>query len=78
MADADWTPRRHEVRTAAALAAPGRFLGYAAGLARLAGDDPLLAAVCARAQWEPEQFLAAMAEFVLILADTADHALPRP
>jgi hypothetical protein len=78
MADADWTRRRHEVRTAAALAAPGRFLGYAAGLARLAGDDPLLAAVCARAQWEPEQFLAAMAEFVLILADTADHALPPP
>jgi Phosphotransferase enzyme family len=78
MADAGWTHRPHDARIAAALAAPGRFLGYAAGLPRLAADDQLLAAICARAQWEPEEFLATTAEFVVILADIADRAMPRP
>lgn len=78
MDHAGWTHGHDDVRAAAALAAPGRFLGYAAGLPRLAANDQLLAAVSARAQWAPEQFLATMAEFVLVLADTADRVLPRP
>ena len=78
MGHAGWTQGHDDVRRAAALTAPGRFLGFAAGLPRLAADQELLAAVCARAQWEPQEFLARMAEFVLVLADTADRALPRP
>lgn len=78
MVDAGWTDGHDQVRAAAALTAPGRFLGYAAGLPRLAGDPQLLAAICARAQWEPEEFMAGMAEFVLILADSTDQVRSQP
>ena len=78
MGNAGWTQGHDDMRTTAALTAPGRFLGFAAGLPRLAADQDLLAAICARAQWEPEEFLARMAEFVIVLADTTDRALPRP
>jgi hypothetical protein len=77
MWDAGWTQGHDDVRTTAALTAPGRFLGYAAGLARLAADPDMLAAICARAQWEPDEFVARTAEFVIVLADTVDRALPR-
>jgi aminoglycoside/choline kinase family phosphotransferase len=69
MGAAGWDQGRDNVRTTAALPAHGPLLGTAARLPRLAADRDLLAAICSRAQWEPEEFLACMAQFAIPLAD---------